>query len=127
MTHLTYQDALDLKECGFPQDDALFYWSKHTKPETWWAVGNLPSTVSDNKLTACPDLGELVRECMGEGGFRKLVWLDMNDEELALQKNILNVDGSWMAESYSHQKYGSTPEQAVKALYCALNKKPDNV
>lgn len=130
MTPLTYQDALDLKKCGFPQK-VLYgdtFWDTNNIQFQPYQIGNSddmdkttggwnPALNRENDTAKpayvkVPSLGELVREC-GEG-FDSL--------------SIAYDEGKpyWWA-SASGEKIrefsGSTPEQAVKNLYCALHKK----
>ncbi len=108
---MNYELAKKLKEAGFPQDKAHFYYSTHTIPETMWCV-NIISKKSgvplDDNLVAIPTLEELIEAC--------------GDDFVRLRKS-----GSlWEAWGYflknGHDVHALTSTEAVARLWLALNK-----
>ncbi len=103
--NLTYSDCQELKEYGFPQSGRGEY------VEDVGSYDEMGMTV----VAYAPTLSELISEC-GEG-FAVLVRVDRSE------------DGKGIFFSAGYDKYainhqtGATPEQAVKNLYVALNKK----
>lgn len=112
--NLTYADCKELKDAGFPQGDEL-------SSEDFLDLRGTPATYEefkkgDSKIGKIknPTLSELIEAC---------------DGKLAHLGDKAGIDNQkWRAWSFivddiSHDVSGKTPEQAVKQLWLALNKK----
>lgn len=100
---LTYQDCQELKDAGFPQElNGDYVLVNGTKREGFY----------DKEFAGvyCPTLEELIEEC-GER-FVDLINSTKYESDVKWQANGENTD----------TQFGSSPIQAVKNLYCALNK-----
>ena len=112
MNNLSYEDAKELKDAGFPQglrSDTLHYFESDGDIVLSRFVDE--EFQPDYEYVNSPILDELIEAC---------------GEEFVLEKN----DGYWIAGEYIdhdgeiHRQFeGNTPEQAVKNLWIALNKK----
>lgn len=133
MNHLTYEECIELKEAGFPQGNAEWYWA------TTWNIGdpftyhkNAGSLQLDNKTTvAKPTLESLIDAC-GED-FESIERFEQGIDGKGLISFIAKMtDDAWDrvkgltecgVKECCGQEWGDSPIQAVKNLYVALNKK----
>ncbi|MGY3406117.1 hypothetical protein ACVWZV_002230 [Bradyrhizobium sp. GM5.1] len=104
---MDYASAGELRDAGFPQVGAHFYWSNHTIPETLWDINCADKVPFDAETIAAPTLEELIEACGEKFG--------------SLGRNI---DG-WFAFDYEVRSshFGKTPSESVASLWLALNKK----
>lgn len=96
---MTYEDALELKNAGFPQ----------------YGEGKKTGSINSEgrgEAIYIPTLEELIEACGDR--FLQLEKIYVSNEFIALGLNELN---------YRPIGKGSTPEQAVKNLWMVLNKK----
>lgn len=111
---LTYQDALDLKEAGFPQEGNGTMRRYHSGLGAELSEGFkvTPNGVEIVDLYL-PTLEELIEAC----GDRFLDLLKAPTEYISLKEN------KWVARADEDNKgFGSSPIQAVKSLYIVLHK-----
>jgi hypothetical protein len=101
---ISYALSQQLKDSGFPQGKAHFYWSTHTDPETLWDINLVSNIPSDAITIAAPTLDELIAAC-GDGAFLM----------------ITNGKGIWAAAFNNKGAEGRTPDEAVAHLYLALH------
>lgn len=97
---LTYEDCKELKEAGFPLK-GLKDWNMTECPFVW---GHFKA--DDGESYIKPTLSELIEACGDDFG--------------ALYSDGMN---GWLAEAYPCSGEGFSPEQAVKDLWLAINKK----
>lgn len=119
MQNLTYQDCLELKEAGFPQGG-----KGHYSVIEHYSSGELVETKVEYYL---PDLSELI-EAIGENFCMFGPGVSLEREyptqmgDLNLSKELKGWSAGVTPEGKSVFGEGSTPEQAVKNLYCALKR-----
>lgn len=120
---MTYELAKQLKDAGFPQNEAEKYWIEyigfpHKVGIKRSIVDKEDYTVNAGLAIAIPTLSELIAAC-GDGfaglnyyssmgwweAFEKLYYGASDDDEIVVK--------------------GSNPEEAVAKLWLALNKKND--
>lgn len=103
---LTYEDCKELKDAGFPQEGLGMNF--HNGGFT-----TNPDVPLDSLYQ--PTLSELIEAC---GEYSKF--------KIAYDRDHVNKGGGWRAtisKDITMFCDGSSPEQAVKNLYCSLNKK----
>lgn len=119
---LTYEDALELKNAGFPQNTKSTHYSttKGMEGELGISFG-LPDIGSATRV-AIPDLSELIEACGDD--FEEL------KHYIGQREKVFNA--KWLATGIEQEPWSSrsncsgkgyTPEQAVKNLWISLNKK----
>ena len=136
---LTYEDCKELKDAGFPQDPTFqpegmrpaymqIIWNDGweqvvtTRPDLekgkFWrvrdeAVYTLDELKAESLVAKVPSLSELIEECGEEFDFMDRPW---NEDGKSRRFRAVKRYGTWTEGN------GSSPEQAVKNLWIALNK-----
>ena len=122
--NLTYQDCKKLKDAGFPQD-CQFYWCDFNVdggPGIEYR-GAIPGDIENVILCGAPTLSELVEA---------FDWFEsLTAPKITCEGDESGVTCGWIAKAAILpenewkiiEDLGVTPEQAVKNLWLALNKK----
>ena len=121
MNNLTYQDCVELKEHGFPQEIPVggTYWEGLNAGgggphESIFTGDEEEISMSVGEITYSPTLEELIEACSKDLSMvcnRLTHWVAIGSFQ-DKNTNIVHV-----------HETGSSPSQAVKNLYCALNPK----
>lgn len=117
---LSYNDALELKERGFPQGDELYCACAFTTEEERKELDMDVVYDCQTERVYKPTLEELIESC-GD----KMVGLIKHDDGSGWTA-VKNGDTLFTPDLKENDKAlstGSTPSQAVKNLWIALNKK----
>lgn len=105
MSKITYEQAKELKDAGFPQSGKSCHW--------WHETGTSTSDEYAEGRCYIPELSELIEACVPRCD------LTLTESGTDWEAGLYNFyDGEWV-----YYEVGKTPEEAVAKLYIALNKK----
>jgi len=116
---MDYELAKELKDAGFPQRDASYYWTDGTLPSSYRHAAVLDeSKYVEAPSYAAPTLSELVKAC-GEN-FRSL-------DLTLLPSSVWHCTGVNASATHVHWTFhGTTPEAAVARLWMGLKSPTEN-